>query len=129
MSFRKKGIPSPIMKAHRIIGPLAIALGFSAAVLGLRMAGRTRAIIGYVIFDLLVWAVVLGLVYVKKRRNMKKGAMNTAAAQNFRDTNTAYSHVQGNDFEPAPAVYNPNVQQIPLQSRGNFEYYSVQPNK
>lgn len=137
MSFQKKGVPSPIMKVHRVIGPASILAGFSAAILGLLMAGRKTAVIGYAIFVVIVWIVILGLVYMKKRRKMKKNAMNTVAAQNFRDAPTAYSHVRGgslprNDFEHAPAVYFPNTQQIPLVSRETgqpFESYSVQPNK
>lgn len=137
MSFKKKGVPSPIMKAHRVAGPVAIGAGFSAAIMGLLLADRKRAVIGYVVFDLLVWIVIFALVFMKKRRDMRKGTMHTPAAQNFRDANTAYSHVRGdsfsrNNFQHMAPVYNPNSQQIPLVQREGsqaVEYYNVQPNK
>lgn len=141
MMFKRKGIPSPLMKGHRIAGPLSITLGFINACIGFAWAGMGRAIIGYVIFDLLVFIIVGSLVFLKKKRKMRKQAMNSNAAHNFREGTTAYAHVRGGsiheqgraDFTAPPPAYG---QSVPLQTfeqqpltHGTAEYYSVQPNK
>lgn len=129
------------MKGHRIVGPLAITLGFVNVCVGLAWAGRTRAIIGYVVFDVIICLIIGGLLFWKRKRNMRRNAMNTPAAQNFRDANTAYSHVRGgsfgqNDFSRPPPSYAgaPTEQHVPLRTfdegrHGTVEYYNVQPNK
>lgn len=138
ISYKKKGLPSPLMKGHRIAGPLAITLGFVNACIGLAWSGKTRAIIGYVVFDLLVFIVIGGLVFMKKKRNARKNVMNTAAARNFRDVDTGYSHVRtgsmpNTDPYAAPPAYGNNEQQVPLQTfhghEQRVEHYSVGPNK
>ena len=132
------------MKGHKIVGPTAIMLGFINACIGLAWAGRPTAVrIGYAVFDLLVWVVILALVFFKMRRNRTKKAMNTPAAQNFRDTTTpAYSHVRGGstsgqqvNFSAPPPAYGHDAEaRIPLQSmnrqeHGPVEYFNVQPTK
>ena len=118
--YKKKGIPSPLMKGHRIAGPLSILLGFINACIGLAWAGRKIAIAGYTVFSLLVWIVVLSLVFWKKKRNMRRQAANSTAAQNFRDGQT-YAAPTNPPAYPGIAMQN-------MDSRP-AEYYSVQPNK
>lgn len=132
-----------MMKGHRIAGPLSITLGFINACIGLAWAGLRRAIIGYTIFNLLVVIVVSSLVVMKRRSKMKRQAMNSSAAYNFREGTTAYTHVRGGsigrhgpaDFAAPPPAYGQSVplqtfEQRPLQSHyGQREYYNVQPNK
>lgn len=120
MVYKRKGVPSPLMKGHRIAGPLAIALGFINACIGLAWAGRRIAIAGWTIFDLLVWIIVLGLVFWRKKRNMRKQVAHSAAAYNFRE---------GQMYDPpsnAPGYQG--VAMNDLDSRPT-EYYNVQPNK
>ncbi|KAK5093029.1 hypothetical protein LTR70_000504 [Exophiala xenobiotica] len=141
MMFKRKGIPSPLMKVHRIVGPSSILLGFINACTGLAWVGIPRAIIGYTIFNLLVVIVVASLVMLKKKRKMRREAMNSNAAHNFREGMPAYSHVRGGstqqhgpaDFAAPPPAYG---QSVPLQTfgqqplrQGPTEYYNVQPNK
>jgi len=141
MMFKRKGIPSPLMKVHRIVGPSSILLGFVNACIGLAWVGIPRAIIGYTVFNLLVVIVVGSLVLMKKKRKMRRDAMNSNAAQNFREGTTAYAHVRGGstqqhgpaNFAAPPPAYG---QAVPLQTfqqqpstHGPTEYYSVQPNK
>lgn len=86
------------MKVHRVVGPLAILLGFANACVGFAWVGMTRTIVVYAIFNLLVATVVGSLVFWKKRRAVRKGAMNSHAASNFREGAQA-------NFEHGPAVY------------------------
>lgn len=139
-AFKRKGVPSPLMKGHRIAGPLAITLGFTNVCIGLSWVGRPRVIIGYVIFALLVVIVIGSIVFWKRKRTMRKNAMNSAAAYNFREGNTGYTQGRGGtgngytSFEGAPASHG---QSVPMQTFGQqhhayeapMEHYSVQPNK
>ncbi|KAK5080387.1 hypothetical protein LTS08_007685 [Lithohypha guttulata] len=144
--FKKNGTPSPLMKGHRIVGPLSITLGTVNACLGLAWAGRTRAIVGYIVFDLIVIAIIGALLFWNRKRNMRRNARNTPAAQNFRGANlAAYSHVRSgsaneNQFSVPPPSYDSHrgnghsEQHVPLrrfeqEQHGPTEYYSVQPNK
>lgn len=118
--YKRKGMPSPLMKGHRIAGPLAILLGFVNACIGLAWMGRPIAIAGYTAFDLFVWIIVLSLVFFRKKRNMRKNAVHSAAAYNFRE---------GQMYDPP--LNPPNYQGVPMENLDAqpTEYYNEQPHK
>ena len=68
---------------------------------------------------------------------MRRNALNTPAAANFREGNAAYSHVRGGsqDFSRPPPSYGGGGDgaNVPLrtfeQEHGPVEYYNVQPGK
>jgi len=72
------------MKVHKILGPLSVALGLINAIVGFNFAGDNRAIIPLVIVATLVTIFVGTVTYLKRRNSVRKQAMNSAAAENFR---------------------------------------------
>lgn len=124
--FKKTQTPSPLMKAHRIAGPLVIVLGFSNALVGFAWMGLTRTMITYAIFNLLVIIVIGSLLFWKKKRDMRKAAMNSHAASNFREGNE-YGLGHG------PAVYYgnqpPPVPSFAPQSGNGIQMQTFHPNK
>ncbi|KAK5101955.1 hypothetical protein LTS08_004414 [Lithohypha guttulata] len=119
--YMKTQTPSPLIKVHRVVGPLAILLGFANACVGFAWAGMTRTIVVYAIFNLLVATVVGSLVFWKKRRAVRKAATNSHAASNFREGAQA-------NFEHGPAVY---VGGPPPGYNGQMDVpmHSIRPNK
>lgn len=108
------------MRVHRILGPLSILLGFANACVGFAWAGMTRTIIVYAIFNVLVAVVVGSLVFWKRRRTLKKGALNSAAASNFREGASDQFH--------GPPMYV-GSQQPHFPSQNDVPMYSIRPNK
>lgn len=109
------------MRVHRILGPLSILLGFANACVGFAWAGMTRTILVYAIFNVLVAAVVGGLVFWKRRRTIRKGALNSAAASNFREGAT-------DQFAHGPPIYV-GSQQPHYQEQHDVPMYNIRPNK
>jgi uncharacterized membrane protein YtjA (UPF0391 family) len=71
-------------KSHRVLGPLTVSVGIVNGVLGFRFAGNNRAIIGYIVFVIIIAIIVSSLTMLKRRRSQRKNALMTPAAQNFR---------------------------------------------
>lgn len=119
MHYKRTQTPHPIMKGHRILGPLMISLGSVNACIGFAWVGLRGAAIGYILFSLFIMLVVLSLVFLKNRRKMRRNAMNSTAAFNFRE---------------GQGQYGQNVPMQPMggqgqQQHGPVEYYNVQPPK
>lgn len=107
--FRRTGSPAKIMRAHRILGPSTLLLGLVNGVIGLNWVDNTRGMWGWIIVSGLLLIAIVMTGFFHNRRKMRKQAMHTPAAQNFR-TGTpqqAYGPV------PQNAPYD---QAIPLQS-------------
>lgn len=134
MSFRRTQTPHPIMKGHRVLGPLTMGLGFANACVGFSWVGNTRAAIGYAILNLLIIIAVSSLVLMKKKKKMREQAQTSAAAHNFREGQTYPPPPQGMGAPPPPPPYG---QSVPMQTfasqgpqeHGAVEYYNARPNK
>lgn len=113
--FRKTGTPARIMLGHRVLGPLSVTLGLVNVCVGLNFAGHNRPIIGFVVLTVIMIIVVTSSVLFARRRKMRKGAMNTPAAMNFRE---------GQAAEGQPPGYSQNQPAIPLQTyqQGQGQY-------
>lgn len=89
-----------------------ISLGSVNAIIGFFWVGLRGAAIGYIAFSLFIMLIVLSLVFLKNRRKVRRQAMNSTAAFNFREG---------------------QEQNVPMQpmgpQHGPVEYYGVQPNK
>jgi uncharacterized membrane protein len=83
--FRKTGSPAKFMIGHRVLGPLTILLGLINVCVGFNFAGNRRPIIAFVVVTLLMIIFVTGITLWSRRRKMRKEAMNTPAAMNFRE--------------------------------------------
>lgn len=115
------------MKGHRILGPVSITLGSVNVCIGFAWVGLRGAIIGYIMFTLLITIIIAGLVFMKNKRKMRQNAMNSTAAYNFRERQGMPMPQQG---------YYGQGQGVPMQpmqpsgmEHGRVEYYNVQPNK
>lgn len=115
--YKKRKAPSPLMTVHRIIGPIVVVLGFITACLGFSFAGLPRAIIPWVIWNIVVVALTAGLLFFFRRRRVRRAAMNSTAAQNFR----------GGNAENVPLGDMRHKHAQPGQQHGPVEYISVQP--
>jgi hypothetical protein len=82
--YKKNGVPALPMKAHRFLGPSTIVLGLVNCAIGFHFAGDNYAIIGFAVTTALMIIVVGSLVFCTRRRRVRREAMNTPAAQNFR---------------------------------------------
>lgn len=82
--YRKTGSPTILGKVHRIVGPAVILFGIVNGAIGFNFAGRH----GYtIIYSLIVVIMIIGCLSIwllKRRRQRKKEAMTSTAAQNFR---------------------------------------------
>ncbi|KIX04546.1 uncharacterized protein Z518_05416 [Rhinocladiella mackenziei CBS 650.93] len=84
--YKKTGAPAKIMKGHRVLGPSTIAFGLINSFIGFNFADNNRR--GMI---LLAIAIVLMLTFIgtvlffKRRRQVRKGPLNTPAAANFRE--------------------------------------------
>ena len=76
-----------------------IAIGLINGIIGLNFAGDNHAIIGYIIITTFMVIILTTGLYLKKRRRVRKGAFNSAAAQNFRNgtMEPQYAGVVGGD--------------------------------
>ena len=83
--YRKTSEPAKFMIGHRILGPLTITLGLVNVCVGFNFAGNRRPIIPFVVISLLMIIFVSGVIFFVRRRRVRRGAMNTPAAQNFRE--------------------------------------------
>lgn len=105
------------MKGHKLVGPLGLALGFANACIGFAWVGLRRPLIAYAIISAVIWVVVGALVFMKSKKNMRRGnAANSAAAVNFREGQTG-----GN--VPMQNMEGPGGE------HGRVEYYNVQAGK
>ena len=89
-------------KSHRILGPLTVSVGLLNGILGFRFAGSTRGIIGYIVVVILMATFVTLVMMMKKRRSMRKNAMMTPAAQNFRQGQAEGVYVPPQDEAAMP---------------------------
>ena len=98
-----------------------IAIGLINGILGLNFAGDNHAIIPYVIMTTFMVIILTAGLYLKKRRRVRKGAFNSAAAQNFRNgtMEPQYAGVVSGDGSyygaGGPAGHDVPLQQVPLQ--------------
>lgn len=92
--FRKTGTPVKFMIGHRVLGPLTILLGLINVCVGFNFAGNRRPIIAFVVVTILMIIFVAGVVLFARRRKMRKDAMNTPAAMNFREGQAAPAYSQ-----------------------------------
>jgi hypothetical protein len=88
--YRKTGTPAKFMIGHRILGPFSVGMGLVNVIIGFRYAGHSRPIIGFVILAILIFSAITALILLKRRRQMRNGAMHTPAAMNFREGGVVY---------------------------------------
>ena len=110
--YRRTGTPAKFMIVHRILGPFSVGMGLVNVVIGFRFAGHYRPIIGFIIVTVLVFTGIAALVLLKRRRAIRKQAMHTPAAMNFREGGYGGPPAYGNAPAPAPG-HGPA---IPLQT-------------
>lgn len=115
--YKKRKTPSPLMTVHRIVGPTVVILGFVTACLGFNFVGLNRAIIVWIVWNVLVAAVTASLVFFFRRRRLRRAAMNSTAAQNFRGDNVPLGDMR----------HRHQQQQQQGYTHGPVEYISVQP--
>lgn len=113
--FKARGVPSPLMKFHRIIGPASIVFGWITVITGFVFRGEPRRIAPFVVVLLAVIIFVGGITFIMKKRKMRKGAMVTPAAQNFND---AYYNPQAAPpyNQSAGGYYAPGADGVPMQT-------------
>lgn len=113
--YRKTGAPAKFMIVHRILGPFSVGMGLVNVIIGFRFAGTYRPIIGFCIVTVLVFTGIAALILLKRRRNMRKQAMQTPAAMNFREGGYGAPPVYGNAPPPGhgPAIPLQTYQQQP----------------
>ena len=84
-TFKRTTSPTLLGKTHRFFGPAVIILGIIDGALGLHFAdnnGKLPAYFGFVIFIAIICTLAQ---WVFRRKNMRKNAMNSVAASNFRE--------------------------------------------
>src|SRR2546423_5141966 len=74
--YKRHQRPTLFGKVHRYVGPGVIVIGLINGILGFHFAGNNYAIIGYVIITTLMVVFVSTCLYLKKRRQVRKGAFN-----------------------------------------------------
>ncbi|RMZ78317.1 hypothetical protein DV737_g3934, partial [Chaetothyriales sp. CBS 132003] len=107
--FKRTGQPAKLMLGHRIVAPMAVGLGLINVCVGFHFAGHNRPIIGFVIVTIIMSIIVSTAIMVKRRRAVRKAAVNTPAAMNFREGQQAGVGPEA----PPPAYSTPAV---PLES-------------
>jgi hypothetical protein len=119
MIFRKSGQAADFMIGHRFLGPLTVTLGLINVCVGFHFAGNNRPIIPFVVVTILMIIFVSAAVLLVKRRRMRKQAMTTPAAMNFRE-----AHEAGNAPPSYPTTNGPTPggPSIPLQTYQNPSY-------
>ncbi|KAI1620419.1 hypothetical protein EDD37DRAFT_674626 [Exophiala viscosa] len=108
--YKKTGAPAKIMKGHRVLGPSTILLGLVNCFVGFNFASNNHGMIVFGIAMLLMFIIVGSLTFFKRRQKMRKGAMNTPAAFNFREG-------ESGNAGPPPPLYGEGG--IPLQNYTN----------
>ena len=103
------------MIGHRILGPLTVLLGLVNVCVGFNFAGNNRPIIAFVVVSVLVGLFVTGVVLMVRRRRMRKQAMTTPAAMNFRE-GQAQGHQSGGPGGAPEARTASGGPAIPLQT-------------
>jgi hypothetical protein len=110
-----------------------IAIGLINGIIGFTFAGDDHAIIPYVILTTFMVIILTTGLYLKKRRRVRKGAFNSAAAQNFRNgtMEPQYGDVVGGDGSyygaGGAAGHDVPLQRVPLQGEerpSQDEYYA-----
>ncbi|RVX69624.1 hypothetical protein B0A52_06688 [Exophiala mesophila] len=121
MVFRRTGKPAKFMIGHRILGPATMGLGLGNCFVGFRFASNTRAAIILLVAAIIMIVGIGVVLFFVRRRKMRKAAMNTPAAFNFREgqMNTA----------PPPAPYGPNSPAMPHYGQGGIPLQSYQNNQ
>lgn len=125
-AYKQTQMKSPLMKFHRIGGPLVIFSGLVNVFIGFAWVGSVHILITFAGL-LVVEVVVIGsLLFWKRKRDMKKAAMNSQAASNFREGNE-------NGFGHGPAVYYgnqpPAVPSFAAQPGNGIQMQTFYPNK
>ncbi|KAK4940914.1 hypothetical protein LTR10_019068 [Elasticomyces elasticus] len=110
--YKKTKTPAKIMKGHRVLGPSTILLGLVNCFVGFNFASNNHGVIVFGIAMLLMFIIVGSLTFFNRRRKMRKGAMNTPAAFNFRE-----GGMESGNGGPPPPLYGEGG--IPLQSYAN----------
>lgn len=110
--YKKTGTPAKIMKGHRVLGPSTILLGLVNCFVGFNFASNNHGMIVFGIAMALMFIIVGGLMFFKRRQKMRKGPMNTPAAFNFRE-----GQMEPGNAGPPPPLYGEGG--IPLQSYAN----------
>lgn len=113
--FRRTGKPATVMKGHRVLGPVTMSLGLSNTIVGFRFADNTRGAVVFAIAALLMIIFVCAILFFTRRRKMRKGAMNTPAAHNFREGNMG-----------GAAPYGPQSPSMPSYGQGGIPLASYQ---
>ena len=93
--YKKHPHPSTLSKIHRMLGPFVILLGIVNSFLGFSFASDTRHMVVNGLLIVFVAAVIAGCFFLKSRRDRRRGAFTTPAAQNFQ---SAYVPAQ-NQFD------------------------------
>lgn len=93
-----------------------MSLGLSNAFVGFSFASNTRGAIILGVATLLMIIFVFSVIFFTRRRKMRKGAMNTPAAQNFREGNMG----------GGPAPYGPQSPSMPSYGQGGIPLSSYQ---
>ena len=104
------------MKGHRILGPGTISLGLVNCFVGFRFAGNNRGIIVFAIAMVLMIIFVGSVTFFSRRQKMRKGAMNSTAAANFREGQMEPGYAAQAQQQPLP-LYSQGG--IPLQNYAN----------
>ncbi|EXJ76840.1 hypothetical protein A1O3_10485 [Capronia epimyces CBS 606.96] len=112
--YKKTGSPARIMIGHRILGPGTVFLGLVNGLVGLHFAGNHPGLAGFAIVSVAIAAGVVSVGIIFRRRKVRKEAMNTPAAVNFREGQTDPGHT-AEQYPPPP--YNHGG--IPLQNYRN----------
>ena len=129
--YKRRQTPTTFGKIHRYLGPAVIALGLINGALGLNFAFRNLAIAGYAIVVVLMIIFVSLLIWFKKRRQARKGAMNTPAAQNFRAAHYGggpqYAAMGGGPRDDPEPYEGAGADAVPLQTVPYQREYSGAP--
>ncbi|EXJ86278.1 hypothetical protein A1O1_06648 [Capronia coronata CBS 617.96] len=112
--YKKTGTPARIMIGHRVLGPGTISLGLVNCFVGFRFADNNRGIVVFAIAMVIVIIFVSTMTTLARRRKLRKDVMNTPAAFNFREGQSAPSYPP--QHQPPPFQ---NQGGIPLQNYAN----------
>jgi hypothetical protein len=115
--YKKTGAPAKIMKGHRVLGPGTMTLGLANVFGGFHFAGNNHGMIGFAVAMVLMFIFVGTVIFFKRRQTVRKGAMNTPAAFNFRQGQTEPGYTGPQQQQPPPPLYGEGG--IPLQNYAN----------
>lgn len=107
------------MLGHRILGPATMGLGLGNCFVGFRFASNNRAAIILLVAAIIMIVGISLVLFFVRRRKMRKGAMNTPAAFNFRE----------GQMGSAPAPYGPHSPAMPNYGQGGIPLQSYQNNQ